>query len=103
MSLRLGLAAICFALGCGGPQSDPGEPQTAKEKQLREARANGEVYKPDTKWAGWRYQGDRKDCFFVVGRRCFKTEKAACASACKSPKLCEVTGGGPATMSCKKP
>jgi hypothetical protein len=36
----------------------------------------------------------------VLGRRCFKTRKAACAAArCKT--RCEVEGGGPATVSCK--
>lgn len=101
MSLR----SLCFVLACiscGAPQSDPNEPQTAKEKQLQEARANGELDKSGGKWGGWRYQGDRKDCFFVVGRRCFKTENAACQAAhCRSPKKCEAVGGGPATLSCK--
>ena len=48
-------------------------PQTAQEKQLREAQASGDVDQPGTKWGGWRYQGERQDCFFVVGRSCFKT------------------------------
>ena len=83
-------------------QSDPNEPKTAKDKQLREARASGDVDKTSNKWAGWRYQGDRKDCFFVVGRKCFKTEKSACSAACKSAKLCRSDGGAPATLTCKK-
>jgi hypothetical protein len=38
----------------------------------------------------------------VLGRKCFKTEKAACtAAACKATK-CEVVGGGPATVSCHR-
>ena len=103
MSLRLGclVLALAIAFGCGASQTDANEPTTAKEKQLREARASGDIDKPTTKWGGWRYQGDRKDCFYVFGRRCFKTEKAACsAAACKS--TCETVGGGPATISCKK-
>jgi hypothetical protein len=52
-------------------------------------------------WGGWRYQGARDDCFFVVGRRCFADQRKACAAAkCKSDE-CDVTGGGPATVSCK--
>ena len=101
MSLRsLWFVLACAA--CGATQSDKNEPQTAKQKQLQEARANGDVDKPGTKWGGWRYQGDRKDCFFVLGRKCFKTENAACQAAhCKAPKSCEAVGGGPATLSCK--
>src|ERR1700733_15103485 len=85
MSLRLGLVVVVVALcSCGGPTFDPNEPTTAKDKQLREARASGEIDPPSKKGAAWRYQGDRKDCFFLVGRSCFSTEKAACNVACKS-------------------
>jgi hypothetical protein len=104
MSLRpASLLLLVLALGCGSPQTDTKEPQTAKEKQLQEARASGELDKPGNKWAGWRYQGERKACFFVVGGKCFKTENAACeASHCKAPKKCKTVGGGPATVSCTK-
>jgi len=105
MSLRtlwVSLAVLAkLSLGCGGsapPRSD--EPTTAKEKQRREAEASGELDRTGGKWGGWRYTGDRDDCFFVVGRRCFKTEAAACTAARCGKKLCETTGGGPATVSC---
>ena len=94
---------LVLLLACGGPEKvEKGEPQTAKEKQLREAKASGEVDEGGKKWGGWRYQGDRADCFFLVGRKCFKSETAACQAAkCKAPKQCTTTGGGPATLSCK--
>ena len=105
MSLRSGglvSLAIAFAVGCGSPQSDAHEPKTAKEKQLQEARASGEVDDASgNKWAGWRYQGERKDCRYVFGRKCFKTQKAACTAGCKTAS-CDVVGGGPATVTCKK-
>ena len=105
MSLK-SVAALCFVLACmacGGPtQSGPDEPQTAREKQLKEAKASGEIDSPNANWGKWRYQGDRKQCFYVVGSRCFKTENAACQAAhCKAPKKCETVGGGPAQVSCK--
>ena len=37
---------------------------------------------------------------FVVGRRCFDKEAAACEAA-KCKDGCEVEGGGPATIKCK--
>src|SRR5947209_434836 len=100
MSARLGaLVLACALAACGATQSDKHEPQTAKEKQLQEARANGELDKPSTKWAGWRYQGQRSECFYVLGRRCFKSEPAACAAAhCKAPARCTAVGAGPATI-----
>jgi len=53
-------------------------------------------------WGGWRYQGTRDDCFFVVGRRCFTDEKKACAAArCKGGE-CRIDGAGPATVTCEE-
>ncbi len=91
-----------LALACGGdaPRSD--EPTTAKEKQRRDAETTGETPAGGGKWGGWRYTGDRNDCFFVVGRRCFKTEAAACTAARCGNKGCETTGGGPASVACTK-
>jgi hypothetical protein len=93
---------IAVVAACAGSQGDGKEPQTAKEKQLQEAKAKGEVDPPDAKWGGWRYQGDRDDCFYVVGRRCFRSKKVACSAAKCGPSDCQVIGGGPATVQCKR-
>ncbi len=97
-------AALAVAVGaCGGGQRPEGddEPTTAAEKQRREFKTKGDT--GGGKWGGWRYQGERDDCFFVVGRKCFKTEKTACnAAKCKAPAACKITGGGPASVSCDK-
>jgi hypothetical protein len=101
MALRT--LALLVVLGCGGPSAvDADEPQTAKEKQELEASESDDPKSTPNKWGGWKYKGARDDCYFVVGRTCFKTEKEACTAArCRSPKKCEVVGGGPATVSCK--
>ena len=93
------MALVC---ACGGSQTDAKEPQTAREKQLQEAKAKGELDEPSNKWGGWKYQGDRKDCFYVVGRKCFKTKKIACSAAKCGKGMCESVGAGPATVQCKK-
>lgn len=109
MSLRLTSLVACALLACssGTMKTKKGEPQTAREKMLAEEKKNPSD--PDArppgskKWARWRYQGERKDCFFLVGRRCFKSEKVACKAArCKAPSACETEGAGPATMTCSK-
>jgi hypothetical protein len=108
MSLRVVPLLVGFLLGCGGNESmkvKKGEPQTAREKMLAEQKANPEQDDSGAgkKWGGWRYQGDRNDCFFLVGRKCYKTEKAACSAArCKAPTKCSPEGAGPATMKCAK-
>lgn len=104
MSVRtIWLAALVIACGPSTTKVEPGEPQTAREKQYAEAKKSGELDDGDAKWGKWRYTGDRKDCFFVAGRKCFKTSNAACqASKCKAPAKCKTTGAGPATVSCAK-
>ncbi len=108
MSLRSSnlVAMLVVAAACGAPPkpapTGSDEPTTAKEKQLREARANGELDDGKAKWGKWRYQGDRKDCFYLTGGKCFKTQKAACAAArCKGEQTCTATGGGPVVLVCK--
>lgn len=106
MSLRLLALAITILVGCGGESMKvkKGEPQTAREKMLAEEKQNP-TDKDDSgtgkKWGRWRYQGDRKNCFFLVGNRCYKTERAACGAAkCKAPRKCVANGGGPAMVAC---
>jgi hypothetical protein len=107
MSLRVVPLLVALAMSCGGEsmRTKKGEPQTAREKMLAEEKANAEKDDSGTgkKWSAWRYQGDRKDCFFIVGRKCYKTENAACQAAhCKSPTRCTLEGAGPATVKCAK-
>jgi hypothetical protein len=95
------LVAVC-ALGCGGSGgTKSNEPTTAKEKQRREAKANGDETSGSKSWGGWRYKGERTACFYSVGGRCFKTEAAACSVARCGKKKCMSTGGGPAIVSCR--
>ena len=114
-SLVAVFALLVLACGGGGAKMKvkKGEPQTAREKMLAEEAArkkhkggdeDDEPKPPGSKqWTGWRYQGDRNDCFFVVGKKCFKTEKAACAAAaCKAPSKCESQGAGPTQLSCSQ-
>lgn len=104
--LALGALAACGSDGDGPAKKGHHEPRNAKEKQRLEAqKSKNKDDQPDgRKWTGWRYQGSRDECFFVVGRKCFKTENEACSAAhCKAPLKCDTTGGGPATVACKKP
>src|SRR3954468_13142467 len=104
MSLRtiLPLLALFALLGPGCGAARPGdEPTTAKEKQRREARANGDEPSGSKHWGGWRYKGDRDKCFFSFNGRCFKTEDAACSAARCGKKKCTSSGGGPAMIACK--
>lgn len=109
LALFLGLGAGCGGGGGGGGKSSgPSsgkEPTNAREKQLQEAKASGELDEGggQTSWGKWRYTGDRNNCYFAVGRKCFKTEVAACqALRCKGGQKCKSSGAGPATVACEK-
>jgi hypothetical protein len=90
---------------CGSSQ-DADEPQTAREKMRREAKRDKKKDKPvdssGKSWSKWRYTGDRAECYFRLGQKCFKTEAAACSNLrCKKPTKCRAEGAAPAQVSCK--
>jgi hypothetical protein len=100
---------LLAVVACGGPSGPRGEGKTAAERARNEHKASGEEPVDDKgkQWGGWRYRGSRDECFYVVGRTCFTDVDDACKAAkCKNgkkgAKACKVTGGGPATVSCKK-
>ncbi|MEZ4365039.1 MAG: hypothetical protein R2939_01985 [Kofleriaceae bacterium] len=98
------VSVAVLGTGCASPTPKPaGGPKTAAEKQRLEFEQSGEEPAGGGgKWGAWKYQGDRKDCFYVLGRQCFKTEEAACkAAACKEPATCKVSGAGPAIVACE--
>ena len=105
MSLRALLLLFAFACSGSSMQTKKGEPQTAREKMLAEQKAHPEEEDSGggtgKKWGRWRYQGERKDCFFVFGARCYKTENAACQAA-KCKTKCTSEGAGPVTVKCTK-
>jgi hypothetical protein len=93
---------MALLAACGAAPAASDEPTTAREKQQREARANGEDDGSQKNWGKWRYRGERGDCFYAVAGRCFKTERAACkAASCKRGQRCTRVGGGPVTVGCK--
>jgi hypothetical protein len=98
-----------FAIACGSAPKKRTKrgghrDETAAEYQRRKAAEDGELDDPSeaSKWGGWKYQGERDDCRFVLGRKCFTKRENACKAAkCKTE--CLVDGGGPAVVSCAKP
>ncbi|MDX2088811.1 MAG: hypothetical protein SFX73_13220 [Kofleriaceae bacterium] len=103
MSLRSSLLVFTLVgMACGGDGKRSNEPQTAKEKLRLQAEEEGEADAGGSKnWGRWRYKGDRSQCFFVVGSKCFKSEAAACSAAkCKPSEKCRVEGAAPAQVAC---
>lgn len=90
-----------------GGKGKSSDDETAAEYQRRKARESGELDDEASstgKWGGWKYQGERDDCRFVYGRKCF-TKRESALNACKAAKCktkCTVDGGGPATVTCSK-
>jgi hypothetical protein len=99
LSLSMSLALLAF--GCGGEPPRTDGPTTAKEKQRLESPSTDEPKSVGNR-SNWRFSGNRDECFFVVGKRCFKTEAEACAAARCGKRKCELVGGGPVSVSCAK-
>lgn len=102
--MRLAPLVIVSLCACGGYGSGPPGPRTAAERAAAEREASTEeaVSGEGKAWGGWRYQGARDDCFYVVERRCFTTLADACtAAACEDGHACTTTGAGPAVVACK--
>ena len=101
--MRIPLSVLTALLvACGPYKSGPPGPKTAAERAAAERASTDE--QPATaegkSWGGWRYQGARDDCFYVVERECFAKLADACATTdCKAG--CTTTGAGPATVVCK--
>jgi hypothetical protein len=101
---RLVVAVLLFSGACGESPGGKGAkgPQTAAARAQAEKAESNETAVDDTgkKWGGWRYQGRRDDCFFLVGRKCFDSRADACTAARCAKNQCVVDGGGPATVRC---
>jgi len=95
------LALLCLVLGaaaCGSGQSGPSAP--AHDGEVAD---EGRAPDPEGKsWGGWRWKGQRDDCFFVVKNHCYAKLDAACAAAGCDEDHCLLAGGGPAKVSCEK-
>jgi hypothetical protein len=97
----LGLAALVAVLAssiaCGGaPASVASVPPADDDPATAAPSPKGK------RWAGWRYAGDREECFYVVGRKCFDDKVEACEAAdCAEGTRCTFDGAGPAQVRCE--
>ncbi len=101
-------AALLVFAACGGaplPDEPTGRaPRSGKKhgsEAVREAEDPDAVARGGKKWGGWRYAGSRDECFYLVKRKCFATEAAACKAAKCGRGKCAVSGAGPATVKCR--
>lgn len=51
---------------------------------------------------GWRWEGARGSCFYLVEKTCFETQASACKAAGCELASCNTDGAIPARVSCKK-
>lgn len=113
-SLVVVVALLAWAVlaSCGGP---PDEATTMGTRRVRDDSASkpkaeqtaeyedeNSVGMEDRRVSRWRWKGTRKDCFFVVGNRCFETRAQACkAAGCKRSSDCRADESAPVQISCR--
>ncbi len=82
---------------CGGSEAPkPSAPAAAPPPAKSESTPEGKS------WGGWRWKGDRDQCFYTLGKRCFADLKSACAAAKCGTAACIHDDGAPASVTCKK-
>jgi hypothetical protein len=81
---------------------DRSEKKRKKKKHRKHAPDKDAVSEEGKSWGGWRWKGDRDDCFYVFKNKCFDSKSRACEAAdCGSGK-CNVEEGAPSKVKCKK-
>jgi hypothetical protein len=86
-----------LALGCSStPAAD--QPTTSVPP---DEDTGHKVSEKGKKWEGWRWQGDRDNCYFLFKNECFDTQEAACKAA-ECGDGCQVKEGAPSLVSCKQ-
>lgn len=88
--------------GCGGAQ-DAEETSSSKEVKGERGRktSKDDVSEKGKRWGGWRWKGNRDDCFFKFENRCFSKRKTACKAAGCDLDACTDNGGAPVVVGCK--
>jgi hypothetical protein len=108
-SVAVAFAVLALiALGCGGAADGGGttprsrsSAKRADEQPKADYDDENSVGMSGKRVTRWRWKGSRKDCFYVVGNKCFESEKAACkAAGCK--RDCRTDDSAPVQVSCPK-
>ena len=95
-------------VACGGAADTNGTTPRNRASKQRDAKTTQADYEDENsvgmsqqRVSRWRWKGARKDCFYVVGNKCYRTEKAACSAAgCTKRSDCEIDDGAPMNVSC---
>jgi hypothetical protein len=89
-------------VGCGGDDSKRSKEPTPFTKVPPQDDEGDDVDDRGKSWGGWRWGGDRDDCYYVYKNRCFKKLKKACRAAKCGKKNCKHTDAAPAKVTCNR-
>ena len=108
------LLAVSAPLACGGSlpndttprgsMAGATQPRSARTSAVKQGTYQDEnsVGMSDERVRKWRWEGDRKECYFVTGNKCFTSSKKACRAAKCGQRGCEIEDeGAPARVMCK--
>lgn len=101
--LALATSLTAAAAGCkdkGGATTPPND-STSSAAGTPAPRATGPARKSSER-KGWRWEGKRDNCYFLVGKECFETRESACTAGGCTAETCKLSSGIPAHVSCAK-
>ena len=100
-------AGASLSACAGGQQSGEEEDQARRGKKKKKTKHRKHppdkdaVSEKGKSWGGWRWKGDRDDCYFVHKNRCFDSKSRACEKAKCGKRGCQVDDGAPSKVTCK--
>ena len=104
--LALSTAAIAFgvaACGGGSASSESDEPESDSESEESvEPDEDNEMAASGKNLSAWRWEGDRKACFYLHAGRCYKKLETACRAAGCGESRCKHDKSAPSVVSCGK-
>lgn len=109
----MGLCLLGASWGCGGRLSTEtprgsasGVAQARAERTSPKAVGNyrdeNSVGMAQDRVGKWRWKGERKECYFLTGNKCFLTKEQACKAASCGRRDCKVQDeGAPVRVMCE--
>jgi len=100
----LAILVLVLSFGACAAEQDKAPRDVGKGEETTTERGKKRPAASDDKgkkWGGWRWKGQRDDCFFRIDKGCFESFEKACKAARCGKRKCMKDGGAPARVYCE--
>ena len=100
--LALAVSLTAIPAGCKDKGAATTPPADSTSSTQATGQPAGRTWKKSDGRKGWRWEGKRDNCYFLVGKECFESLESACSAGGCTPDTCNASSGIPAHVSCEK-